>query len=623
MMIRWFSKKAPALAAIALLIAAVSIHWQTTARKVADKPPAFPYVHAGLTKRQAAAHLISRFTNGARPGDVDAAVTMGLENWFLQQLNAQLPDDSLNARLAQYDALQMSNAVIANTFPRGGQVLKMAIADSVVSKDSVTVNGRKAYRDELKDYMEQKGYRPEQELFRQLIAQKILRSTYSNNQLLDVMTDFWFNHFNVSITKNDCARYILAYERDAIRPNALGNFGQLLSATAQSPAMLYYLDNFISTGPDDRKKRPSILPQDAAAGMAMNDSTMNKPPAPKKATRGLNENYAREVMELHTLGVNGGYTQKDVTEAARILTGWTVYPLGDYNNGEKRRDRMYRDSLKHPGFVHIGDFVFDPVLHDKGSKKCLGIDFPANGGYEEGVTLLNALAQERATAKFICKKIAVRFVSDEPPQSLVNKMAASFTKSNGDIKAVLLTMVNAPEFWSPTAVRAKIKSPYELAISTVRSLNVDVQQPYQLFNWVTRIGQKIYYYQAPTGFPDKSQYWISTAALLNRMNFGLALAAGQIPGAKPGLQALTNAQQRTNATDALAIYAALMMPARDLSATIKQLTPKLAEVQLPEPKENNDTTGAIMALPKQVKKPDDFLPVVVGTIIGSPEFQRR
>ncbi|RYE23579.1 MAG: DUF1800 domain-containing protein, partial [Sphingobacteriaceae bacterium] len=356
----------------------------------------FPYKKAGLTEREAAAHLLSRFTYGATPGQVDEVVKTGLKNWFAQQLNSKLTDDSLNQLLNKYDDLKLSNAEVAHTFPKPGQVLKMAVQDGIVNKDSVKTD-RPAYKTMLQNYMQQKGLKPEQELFRQFINQKMLRAAYSNNQLQEVMTDFWFNHFNVSISKNDCARFIPAYERDVIRPNALGNFTDLLLATAKSPAMLYYLDNFSSAASNDQPK------------MRMQMLQVNNPPKPKKV-QGLNENYAREVMELHTLGVDGGYTQQDVTNAAKVLTGWTVFPMGNnfmaIKTAHNNQDR--------PGFGHEGDFLFTPNRHDKTEKTILGRNFGPDGGYQEGVDLLTMLAHQPATAKFISRKIAVRFVSDNP-----------------------------------------------------------------------------------------------------------------------------------------------------------------------------------------------------------------
>lgn len=622
----------------------------------------FPYKASGLTERQAAAHLISRFTFGARPGELDEVVNLGLENWFAKQLAGGVQDDSLNQRLSGYDALNLSNAQVVSTFPKGGQVLKMAIADGVINKDSVKAD-KKEYKDVIAAYMKQKGIRPEQELFRQFINQKVLRAAYSNNQLHEVLTDFWFNHFNVSITKNDCAQFIPAYERDVIRPNVTGKFSELLIATAKSPAMLLYLDNFTSAGVNTG--------MDGQGNQLMNrlaNFKSNKPDTAQQAqllkrlqnarkNQGLNENYAREVMELHTLGVDGGYTQSDVTQAAKVLTGWTIYPMGDngYGNAIKKIiERVGEDNLIKRGFVHEGDFMFAINRHDNSSKNVLGKNFPEDGGYQEGVTLLNMLAHHTSTAKFICKKLAVRFVSDNPPQSLIDKMSKTFLSKDGDIKEVLITMVSAPEFWDKTVIRAKTKSPFELAVSAIRALNADVQQPYQIFQWADKMGEKMYFYQAPTGYPDNGQYWINTGALLNRMNFGLAIAAQRIPGMKVDLLALNNHHEPESASAALVTFGGLIMPERDLSQTVKRLTPLLNDPGLV--KRVDDAAGKAIVENSVNKSADNMmnsdmnteagktkgsggfkknnaiqyvegnntmLTQVVGIIIGSPEFQRK
>jgi uncharacterized protein (DUF1800 family) len=474
----------------------------------------FPYRQAGLTERQAAAHLLGRFTYGATPGQVDAVVKEGLEKWWAEQLAGDLPDDSLDQCLRPYDALQLTNEQVATEYPRAGQVVRMAIRDGVIDKDSAKAD-RKEYRDVIRNYRMQKGYKPEQELFRQFISQKILRAVYSKNQLREVMADFWFNHFNVSLTKNDCAEFIPAYERDVIRLNALGKFGDLLLKTAKSPAMLYYLDNFNSG---------------VKRGMGDGAAEGGNGGAGKG---GLNENYAREVMELHTMGVDGGYTQEDVTQAARVLTGWTVYPMDE--RATRMLARYSEDQLARRGFVHDGDFLFNANRHDEGEKRVLGHVFEAGGGYEEGVELLAMLAHQPATATFICRKIAVRFVCDDPPKSLVDKMARTFVDKGGDIQQVLITMVGAPEFWSGSAIGAKTKSPFELAIGAVRGLHAVVDQPYPLYTWISRMGEKLYSYSAPTGFPDRGVYWINTGSLLNRMNFGLALASNGVSGVRVDL----------------------------------------------------------------------------------------
>lgn len=628
----------------------------------------FPYKNAGLTDREAAAHLLSRFTYGATPGQIDEVVNMGLEKWFEQQLDGSLADKSLDEKLNSYDALKLSNEQIVNTFPKPAQVLRMAVKDGKIDKDSVKLD-KKEYRSQVQEYMQQNNLKPLQELYRQFINQKVLRAAYSNNQLQEMLTDFWFNHFNVSITKNDCAQFIPNYERDVIRPNVFGKFENLVLATAKSPAMLLYLDNFSSSGENTNanlqgnqqlRKRFEQKQESMMMGDSSKMQALNKIKNAKKA-QGLNENYAREVMELHTLGVDGGYTQSDVTQAARVLTGWTLYPMGDKGYGaaamQKLINTVGEDKLKDRGFVHDGDFMFAANRHDNKEKTVLGKTFPANGGYEEGVQLLQMLAHNPSTAKFISRKIAVRFVSDNPPQSLIDKMAKTFLEKEGDIKEVLITMATAPEFWSKDVIRAKTKSPFELAISAVRALNADIKQPYQLFVWADKMGEKKYFYQAPTGYPDKGQYWINTGALLNRMNFGLSIASQRIGGTKVDLLALNNNHEPESATDALVKYSKLIMPERNLDGTIKRLTPMLNDPELSKKVDNaaakntapqtnmvnneasmNDNVmdegvgnkpGKIKGKKNNayalqtVQGNDSMLGQVVGIIIGSPEFQRR
>ncbi len=582
----------------------------------------FPYKAAGLSDQAAAAHLLSRFTFGATPGEIDAVVKEGLEKWFEKQLKANFPDDSLNVMLGRFDALTLSNSEIADMYPRGGREVRMAIKDGVINKDSVDkAIDKKAYKALLDQYMKDKGLKPQQDLYKQFISQKILRAAYSQNQLQEVMTSFWFNHFNVALVKNDCAEFIPDYERDVIRPKALGNFEDLLVSTAKSPAMLYYLDNFSSMAAPDTTKN-------------VMKGNGQKP----KQLQGLNENYAREVMELHTLGVDGGYTQSDVTQAAKILTGWTVYPIGHYDNTENERKRITADSAKNPGWVHEGDFLFNPHHHDMMQKTVLGRVFPAGGGYEEGLDLFNLLSHHPSTARFICREIAIRFVSDTPSISLVDKMTKTFIQKKGDIRDVLITMVNSPEFWAPSAIREKIKSPFELAISSVRNLQVHIDDPNQLSNWIGRMGEKMYNYQAPTGFPDRGQYWINTGSLLNRMNFGLAFAGGRIQGISIDLLSLNNHHEPESAMAALGIYGKILVPLGDSLQMQKRLSPLLNDPALAqkvstaassrnmnESNANNDSLRQVTAalVMQRTKQNNIMLSQVVGVLIGSPEFQRR
>ncbi len=605
----------------------------------------FPYKSAGLTQQQAAAHLLNRFTFGATQKQIDAAIAMGLENWFVQQCSTTQADALVNEKLGAYDALKLSNQQIVNTYPKGAQIKKMAIDEGFTTEEKLKTIDKKEIKNLYDEFRTKKGLKPEQELYRQLINQKIIRALYSNNQVQEVLTDFWFNHFNVSMTKNICQQLVPVYERDAIRPNILGNFENLVLATAKSPAMLTYLDNFTSMGVNDKLENLKKL---KAARQGNNADTANNK---KKKVQGLNENYAREVMELHTLGVDGGYTQQDVTEAARILTGWTINPMGafgKFNDAKKMLDKFDDAQKERLGFVQEGDFLFVPTRHDNGSKTVLGTTYIDNG-YNEGVQLLKTLANHKSTASFICKKIATRFINDNPSANIISKMAATFLSTSGNIKEVIFTMVQQKEFWEKTTVREKTKSPFEYAMSSLRLLNANVTQPYQIYNWITKMGQQIYFYQAPTGFPDKAQYWINTGSLLNRMNFGLAIASKRIPGVQFDLAAINNNHEPESAEAALQQYAKLLLPQRDITTTIKRLTPLINDPTITNKinnaavqKENTEIgidDGAMenqnmMQKKEKIKTKfsdaitntngdNSMLSQVVGIIIGSPEFQRK
>ena len=303
-----------------------------------------------------------------------------------------------------------------------------------------------------------------------LSAQRILRAAESERQLNEVMVDFWMNHFNVFAAKGLDRFLIASYERDTIRPHIWGRFEDLLMATAKSPAMLWYLDNA-------RSRRGAI-----------------------------NENYAREIMELHTLGVDGGYTQKDVTELARMLTGWSI-------------DRQ-------------GDFAFRRMLHDGDAKTVLGRRFGAGGGIEEGETMIRLLARHPSTAKFIATKLVQRLVSDTPPPALVDRVAKRFLATNGDLRETVKAVIASPEFWNEKNYRAKMKSPFEYTISAVRAAGATIEDPLPIARELRKIGEPLYYAQPPTGYSDKSETWSSDGALVARLNFVAALAANKMPGVR-------------------------------------------------------------------------------------------
>ncbi|MGV3593821.1 MAG: DUF1800 domain-containing protein, partial [Sediminibacterium sp.] len=523
-----------------------------------------PYQQAGLSKEQAAAHLLNRFSFGIQPGQIDEVVKMGLENWLQQQLEASVPDTKLDKRLADFDALKMNNEEIVNHYLTPAQIIRLGIQQKIIRNDSLSNTDREKYRQELAKVMRASGVKPVQELHRQLVNQKVLRAVYSNNQLKEVLTDFWFNHFNVSLTKGQSQQYVMSYERDAIRPHVFGNFKNMLLATAKHPAMLEYLDNALSVSNDNERARRQqnnamLRAARERAEARLNDTTMQgnallQQAVAARRTQGLNENYAREVMELHTMGVDGGYTQKDVTELARALTGWSVRPM--FKNGPAMRliENLDEVQLKRRGLIIDGDFLFRGDKHDESEKIILGKKYSGTDGYEEGVAVLNMLASHVSTAKFIATKMAIRFVSDEPSQALIKALTNTYQQTDGNIKAMIIAMVNHPDFWSKKALREKIKSPFEFAISALRATKAQVMQPFQVFNWCSKMGQRVYYYQAPTGFPDRANFWINSGALLNRMNFGLALATQKIPGVRVNLLALNNDHEPESADEALRAF---------------------------------------------------------------------
>jgi uncharacterized protein (DUF1800 family) len=610
--------------------------------------PKMPYKKAGLTEEEAALHLLNRFTFGPKPGQVEEVVKQGLENWFMEQLQPAKDNEKVRVRLSSYTALAMPTDSIVNTYLQPAQLLRLAIAKGYIDKDSVDKSDRPAYREALKKMQADYGFRPIQELQRELINQKVIRAVYSDAQLQEVLTDFWFNHFNVSLTKNQVQQLVLPYERDAIRPNVLTNFSSLLFATAKHPAMLLYLDNALSISNDNAyakrqlKAAQRLLDLNAAkkmlAAATVSDDSMQKMDAmenqmttqiKRRKSQGLNENYAREVMELHTLGVNGGYTQSDVTELARALTGWGVKPMYEEGPLAKRFSNATPDQLMRRGLQVEDCFLYCGEKHDENAKTILGKTFPANGGYNEGMEALAMLASHPATARFIATKLAAKFIADEPPTAVVDEMTKTFVASKGDIKEVLLTMVMHPDFWTKAKEKEKIKSPFELAVSAVRATGTDVAAPYQVFTWSEKMGQKFYFYQAPTGFPDRASFWINTGSLLNRMNFGMAIAAQKIPGFKTNLLALNQNHEPESVEEALQIYTKLLLPVTNQKENSERIM-SIVRAQNIDQKIASATkdTGGMQDMQKETMAQMNNTPLksmaqVVGVIIGSPAFQRK
>ena len=447
---------------------------------------------------------------------------------------------------------------------------------------------------------------PQGVIVNELVQGKLLRAIYSERQLDEVMTDFWFNHFNVFVQKNADRFLTTSYERDAIRPHALGKFKDLLMATATHPAMMVYLDNFQSIGPhsqaavggggrfaqnrQNRRQQHGIFGGVFGGGNNNNNRPNNNQGKAQQSKRGLNENYARELMELHTLGVDGGYTQADVTEVAKVFTGWTV--------------RQPQQG---------GSFEFNEKLHEPGDKKVLGKKIK-EGGQNEGKKVLEMLASSPSTAHFISKKLAMRFVSDDPPPSLVDAMATTFLKTDGDIKQVLRTMFKSPEFWAPEAYRAKVKTPLEFVVSAVRATGTNVDNAQPLAQQLQKMGMPLYAMQPPTGYKMTADAWVNSAALLNRMNFGLALASGRMRGLDVNKEAiLKDSPAPTDANSAVAAISNVLLAGDISQQTRDTIIKQLDDPQL-NPRANSGATAQLR---------DADLGIIAGLVLGSPEFQRR
>ena len=428
-------------------------------------------------------HVLNRLGYGPRPGDVEAVRRMGVDAWIRRQLDpGRIDDRRADARVAALATALLPMAELRKGYevPRAArreiQKRRAEMGDEPSDTDM-----RQARREMVRKYARDMKGSPRQ-VVDELQQAKVLRAVYGERQLDEVMVDFWMNHFNVFANKGPERFMVGAYERDVIRPHAWGRFEDLLLATAKSPAMLFYLDNWLSADP--------------------NATTF------MKKSRGLNENYAREIMELHTLGVDGGYTQKDVTEVARALTGWSIAGLRD--GGEPR-------------------FIFNPRVHDGGDKRILGRTVKG-GGQDEGEQLIHMLATHPSTARFISAKLARRFVADEPPPALVDRAAETFRRTGGDIRAVMTTIVTSPEFFASAARGSKVKTPLEFVASAVRASGAEVTSARELARRIALMGMPLYQQQPPTGYKDTADAWISTSGMLARMNLAADLAASRVPG---------------------------------------------------------------------------------------------
>jgi uncharacterized protein (DUF1800 family) len=458
-------------------------------------------------------HVLNRIGFGPRPGDVERVRQIGLAAYIDQQLSpAQIPNAALETRLAEFQSLTMDSRELAEKYFLPADELRQQIQRQQAQASAGDPNmapGNPNLPPQLPPEVRMLQQQA-QNVTNELMQAKMLRAAMSERQLEEVLVDFWFNHFNVFIGKGQVRQYLTDYEQKVIRPHVLGNFRDLLGATAHSPAMLFYLDNFQSVSPNPtnvispemerRLNDPRIRPEQRAQ-ILIRLQQMRRPQGQQQ--RGLNENYARELMELHTLGVDGGYTQKDVIEVARALTGWTI-----------DQPRLG------------GSFLFRPQTHDAGEKTILGVNFPKGGGQEEGERVLDMLAKHPSTARHISFKLAQRFVADEPPKALVDRAAKKFLDTKGDLREVTRVIIASPEFFAAEAYRAKVKTPLEFVVSAIRASDATIMNAQPLVQVMQQLGMPLYGCQPPTGYSMTADAWVNTGALLSRLNFAVALVNG-------------------------------------------------------------------------------------------------
>ena len=618
-----------------------------------------------LTEDEAIAHALNRLGYGPRPGDVQRVKEMGLAKWIDRQLRPEsINDSALNPRLSHFPTLTMSSEALLEKYPRPAVAAKregvtpqeyrkeqqekrqaaqaaQQSAEAQQSGDSqqeqmsdqasAQVNGTSGQigsnfspqnmaPDELAEILlpgaknlgKQNGaanpagnslvnfeqLQTPQRVTAELAMAKMDRAVYSEKQLYEQMVDFWFNHFNVFAGKGADRWLLTSYERDTIRPHAMGKFRDLLEATAKSPAMLFFLDNWQSVDPKAwvrlQQEQAMRRAYRARFGGPFGPPPPFPPPPPppgnpnqaKKQERGLNENYGRELMELHTLGVDGGYSQQDVIEVARCFTGWTI-----------------RQPQRDP------EFFFNERLHDPNPKMVLGHKING-GGMRDGEEVLDLLARDPHTAHHLALEIARHFVSDNPPDALVERMAQAYESTDGDIRAVLHTMIYSAEFWSRDAYRAKIKTPFELVASAARAMGAESDLPLALVQWTGRIGEPLYQCQPPTGYSDKADAWVSTGALLNRLNYSLALAGNRLAGVRTDAASLLGGSEAAQPDGALETAIGVLLSG--------EVSPQTRETLA---KQMHDPRVLQASLDDPVTHVNEGM--IAGLVLGAPEFQRR
>ena len=454
-----------------------------------------PAIQAAAADDAAITHALNRLTYGARPGDVERVKAMGLQKWIETQLApSRIDNGALEAKLQRLETLTLDSETIQREYSGPAMAERrrrqLENPDAVRPEPGSMRNDPNMPRGPVNEIQ-----RKDRQVIGDLEEAKLLRAVYSERQLEEVLVDFWFNHFNVFAGKGATRNYVSEYEREAIRPYVLGNFRDMLGATAKSPAMLFYLDNWLSSA------------QGAQGAQGVRRMQGVQPPALARRSSGINENYARELLELHTLGVDGGYTQQDIINVAKAFTGWTIQPR------------------QGSGFMFVAN------RHDRGEKTVLGQTIKS-GGVDEGERVLDIVAGHPSTARHIATKLAMRFVSDSPPAALVDRAAAKFTATKGDLREVLKVILTSPEFSSADAYRAKVKTPLEFVASALRATGAEVRTALPLARTLRDMGMPLYFCQPPTGYDETAATWVTAGALVSRMNFAVDLSKNAVRGVR-------------------------------------------------------------------------------------------
>ena len=508
------------------------------------------YREVDLNDRRAAEILLDRFTFGARPGDVERLLDQGLDTWWASQLEGSRPGADLERALAKLPATGMTQAEVAATYPGFSMVSAHArrYHDILPPRDEPVMDFS-IIRERLERFAEEQGFeRDEEVLFPQIRGQKLLHALLSESQLREVLTDLWQGHFHAGLSSFDARLWLISFEQSALRPHALGRFGSLLAAAMRHPVMLEHLkraalpatltpgESLMAQRIEGLRSDPSRDADDTLDLLRTAESTLAALDEERDlilarefwAASGPNEELARTLLTLYTLGSRAAHSDADVRDVARVLTGWTAHPRG----ATVQWFAQDFAPLRPLGFVAERGLLFRADQHDAGAKRILGRDYGPGGGIEEGEQLLAQLAARPETARHIATKLTARFASEDVPERIVAPLADRFESSGGDLGETLSVLVDLPEFWEVARRRAKVKSPFEYTVSTLRALGAEVDASEQLCAWCARMGEPLYGFLESTGYPESGAYWLDPAAVLQRLRFARALASGELRGVR-------------------------------------------------------------------------------------------